>query len=235
MLKWGGILMAFQLTASLALAAEPVPSEITEVVVFSNQALVKREATAHVKEGLNELAIEVDAFQTDDDSVSADIRGKGEIFSVRMKDVFLKDAPQENIARLETQIEALKEEKTGIEDQKRVLEKETEFLNSVIDFSQAQVPKDIKTTFPKTEDLGGVLNFLRENYTRIHDAGKPFDREIKEIDKKIKVLERELSAVRRPGAEKKEVHRGAVYLPGRAGHQNRSELCGLQRPLVSAL
>ena len=205
MLKWGGILMAFQLTASMVSAAEPVPSEITETVVFSNQALVKREATAHVREGLNELVLEVDAFQTDDDSVSAEIRGKGDIFSVQMKDIFLKEAPQENIVRLESQIKELKEQKTGIEDQKNVLDKETEFLNSVIDFSQVQVPKDIKTSFPKTEDLGGVLNFLRDNYTRIHDARRPFDRQIEELDKKIHVLEQELAALKRPARNKKKV------------------------------
>jgi len=86
--------IAFLLGAPLSFAQETVPSQIKEVILFSNQALVKREAKADLRKGLNHILIELQAFQVDRDSVTAKVFGEGEIYSVQFKEIFLKESPQ---------------------------------------------------------------------------------------------------------------------------------------------
>ena len=63
--------LAFLFGIPLSFAQETVPSQIKEVTLFTNQALVKREAKANLRKGLNEILIELQAFQVDRDSVTA--------------------------------------------------------------------------------------------------------------------------------------------------------------------
>jgi hypothetical protein len=77
----------------LAFSQDMVSSQIKEVTLFSTQTLAKREARVNVKEGLNELFTELEAFQIDKDSVSVKVFGDGELCSVQFKEVHLKEAP----------------------------------------------------------------------------------------------------------------------------------------------
>jgi len=197
--------IVFLLSASLSLAQETVPSQIKEVTLFTNQALVKREAKAKLHKGLNELLIELQAFRVERDSVSAKVFGDGEIYSVQFKEVYLKESPQENIKALERNIKELKDSKRILLDEKDVLNNREKFLGSVIDFSKTQVPQDIKTSFPKIEDLEKTLTFLGNNLQAINNKKQSLDTEIEKIEEQIKVLEKELASLIRPRQKTKKV------------------------------
>ena len=111
----------------LSFAQENVPSRITEVTLFSNQAQITREATVQAKDGLNEFALEVGAFRVDSDSVSAKIFGEGEIYGVQLKRIPMKEAPQENIKALEEKITDLVRSIRSLQNEKKVLEKREAF------------------------------------------------------------------------------------------------------------
>ena len=139
MKKLAVFILVFLLGAPLSFAQERVPSQIKEVTLFTNQALVKREAKVKVHRGLNEIFLELHAFRVDRDSVSAKVFGGGEIFSVQFKEIYLKESPQENIRALEEKIEELKRAKRILLDEKNVSNEEEKFLTSIVDFSQTQV------------------------------------------------------------------------------------------------
>ena len=122
--------LVFLFGASLSFA-QTLPSQIKEVTLFSNQALVKREAKVKVHKGLNELALELEAFRVDRDSVSARVFGEGEVFSVQFKEIYLKESPQENIKNLEQKIRELKNSKKILLDEKGILIKKEEFLSLI--------------------------------------------------------------------------------------------------------
>ena len=197
--------LIFLLEASLSFAQETVPSQIKEVTLFSNQALVKREAKVKIHKGLNELFLELQAFRVDGDSVSARVFGKGEIFSVQFKEIYLKESPQENIKALEQRIKELKKLRRILLDEKSVFNKKEKFLSSIIDFSQTQVPQDIKTSFPKIEDLEKTLAFLSDNFQIINGKKQSLDTRIEKIDEEIRVLEKELASLKRPRQKTKKV------------------------------
>ena len=77
-----------------AFAEEIISSRITEVTLFSGEALVKRDATATVQKGIQELLIEVEAFRVDKDSISAKVFGAGEVYSVQFKEVAVQESPR---------------------------------------------------------------------------------------------------------------------------------------------
>jgi len=181
-----------------AFAEKTVPSQITEVTLFSGQAMVKREAFTTVQKGLNELFLEIEAFRVDKDSITVKIFGAGEIFSVQFKKIPIKESPRENIKALEQKINELKKSKRVLADKKEVLNKKESFLVSLIDFSKTQIPQEIKTSFPNMDDLTKALIFLSSNFQKINDEKQSLDASIEEIEKEIKVLKEELNALRRP-------------------------------------
>jgi uncharacterized protein (TIGR02231 family) len=197
--------IAFLLGAPLSFAQETVPSQIKEVILFSNQALVKREAKADLRRGLNHILIELQAFQVDRDSVTAKVFGEGEIYSVQFKEIYLKESPQEKIKTLERKIKELKESKRTLLDEKQVLNNREKFLGSIIDFSKTQVPQDMKTSFPKIQDLEKTLAFLSEHFQTINSKKQSLDGQIEKIEEEIKVLEKELATLVRPHQKSKRV------------------------------
>ncbi|MDY6838858.1 MAG: mucoidy inhibitor MuiA family protein [Thermodesulfobacteriota bacterium] len=183
------------LAVSLSAAQETVPSQIQAVTLFSNQALVTREAQVQVREGLNEILLEVKAFRVDSDSVSARVLGDGEVYSVQLKEIYLEEAPQENIRALEEKLRELQASLKVVEDSKAVLKNKEQFLGSVIDFAKTQVPQDIKTSFPQTEDLEKTMAFLGNNFEQIHHQRQSLNDKTESISKEIQVVERELASL----------------------------------------
>jgi uncharacterized protein (TIGR02231 family) len=188
---------------SLAFAEETVPSRIKEVTLFSGQALIQREAILKINKGLQEFLLEVEAFRVDRDSVSAKVFGSGEIFGVQFKEIPVKESPRENIKLLELKIEKLKQTRRALTDEKDVFNKKELFLRSLITFSQTQVPQDVKTSFPKIEDLEKTLTFLASQSQAINTQKQHLDLKIKNIDKEIKVLEGEWSSLHEPAKKTK--------------------------------
>jgi len=197
--------VSFILIGGLSFAQKIVPSKIKEVTLFTNKALIKRETELAVKKGINEIFLEVSAFGVDKDSIQAKIFGEGSIWSVQYKEIYLKEAPQKNIKELERKIENLKEEKSFLYNQLNILNKKEMFLDSLVEFSQAQIPKEMKTEFPEIEDLSKTLNFIEKNLKKIAEGKRDLNKKIKEIDKEIKVLEEELNSIKIPQRKTKKV------------------------------
>jgi uncharacterized protein (TIGR02231 family) len=186
-------------------ASETVPSKIRDVMLFTDQALVTREASLRVKPGLHELLLDVEAFQVDGDSVTARVFGDGEILGVQFREVPLREAAQENIRALEQKLRSLRQAERRLNDDKEVLAKKEQFLKSVVSFSEGQVPKDIKTSFPKTEDLDKTVRFLGTNFDAVARDRRVLDEKIEDVRKDIRVAEKELQALRRPSGEAKKI------------------------------
>ena len=125
------IIAIILLGEAVAFAQATVPSDIKEVTLFSDQALVKRRASVKVAKGVNELLLDLGAFSVDGDSVSAIVFGEGELFGVQYREIYLKEAPQQNIKELEKKIEGLKDQLKSLQDEKHALVKKELFLDSV--------------------------------------------------------------------------------------------------------
>ena len=171
-----------------------VSTTISDVTLFSNQALVTRKARMDVHQGVNEIQISIDAFRIDTDSVTARVFGEGEILSVQYKELPVVEAPQDIINNIAKKIEALQNNRQELVDKKRILQNKASFLGAFLDFSQTQIPKDIKTRLPTVEDLENTLAFLDTGFGKIYSGLQSLDIELKKRDAEIKALEEELQA-----------------------------------------
>jgi uncharacterized protein (TIGR02231 family) len=179
-----------------AFAADTVTSKISHITLFSNQALVTRQAKVDVLQGVNELNIPIEAFRIDSDSVTARVYGEGEILSVQYKEKTIAEAPQDIIKNLSSKIKTLQNNRQVLIDRKRILQNKATFLGAFLDFSQSQIPKEVQTHFPTVEDLEKTLAFLDSSFGDIYSGLHSLDIEIKELDAEIKELEEELAARR---------------------------------------
>ncbi len=173
-------------------------NQIIEAVVFTDQAYIKRQTQVPVQSGLNRLCVELQAFHVDHDSVQAVVHGRGEIISVQYKEIPVKDAPQKNVKKIEDEIKALKRQRRSLEKENEVLDKQKRFLDSVIDFGEKEVPKKIKTSFPKTDDLKTMLSFLEKNYKNFAKENERLSRRIEDMDDELAVLKMRLKQIRQP-------------------------------------
>jgi len=189
------VLLGFLMAGSASAAQGTVASRIKQVTLFSNQALVVREASVQVQEGLNEILLEVDAFRVDTDSVTARVFGDGELYSVQLKDVFATEAPQDNIRSLEEKLRELRASLQALEDGGAVLKEKTRFVAAVVDFAGTQVPREIKTSFPKIEDLEGTVAFVGRSLEQIHRQRQSLDEKIFSTKGEIEAVEKELAAL----------------------------------------
>jgi len=173
-------------------------NHISDVVVFTDQAYINRRVRAQTQAGLNRILIEIKAIQVDADSVQAAVYGEGEILSVQYRRIPVKDAPQEHIKELDLKKEELLRQRSELQAGRDVQEKQKRFLDSLIGFAETEIPKEIKTHFPETENVKTMLEFLGENYEKL--AGKDMDLgdRIKELNDEISVVERKLKQSQRP-------------------------------------
>ena len=183
-----------------AMAAEvTVDSKITDVVVFTDRAQVTRKGAATVTAGVNRLLLPVNAFAVDPDAVTATVAARGEILAVQYREVPIKEASQEKLRSLEAKIRKLQQDRRSRVDEKNALNRQEEFLRAFIDFSKTQVPTDLKTRMPTSEELGRTLAFIDEGFGRVYQKTHAVDLAIVGIDEDIRQAERELRDLRQPG------------------------------------
>ena len=197
--------LVFILLAGLSFSQSTTPSKIEKVTLFTNQAQVKRVGQATIEEGLSEILIEVDAARIDSDSVTAKVFGQGEIYSVQLREVPLKAAPQKKISELEEKIQDLGDQRKATQNAILVLNKKGKFINSLVDFAQVEIPKEVKTDFPNLDDLEKTLSFLDSNLAQINTKTQNLTIEIRELNKEIDFLQRELAALTKQRPKSKKV------------------------------
>ncbi len=189
------ILFVFFSFPTLGHTSQFVSSQISEVTLFSNQAMVVREGQTHLKPGMNELLVETTAFNVDKDSVSAQVFGSGEMVSVQIKQIPLADFPQDQVNSLSEKLRKLKQSRKGLSDKKRVLIKKESFLEGLIAFSKTQIPKDVQTRYPKMEDVQETLSFIGSTSTAIYAESQALDIALEDMDREIAKVQKELAAV----------------------------------------
>lgn len=186
-----------------AMCQDEAASQIKEAVLFTNEALVTRQAHVKVAKGMQDIRISVSAYSVDKDSVSASVYGEGEVLAVQLKEVATAATPQDSLAVAEKNLKDAKAAKQILLDEKEVLGKKYSLLDSLIEFAKVQIPQEMKTSFPKPEDLDKTLVFLDNNYSLIAKKRQEVDYKIEEADRDIDAAQRELDALRASGDRSK--------------------------------
>ncbi len=170
---------------------------IREVTVFLDQAYARREARARVEAGLTRILMEVTAFRLGRESLQAQVFGKGQLLSVQYREVPVKDAPQESVRELDERKRELQRRLKHLEQGRAVVDKQTRFLDSTLEYAEVQVPREIKTLFPKVGEMGQMLDFMDSRYQGLSRRGEDLDKETEELADELTVVERRLKKTQR--------------------------------------
>ncbi len=173
-------------------------SRLTEVTVFTSQAYVKRRADLRTAPGLNRYQFELLAYKVDAESVQARVFGEGEILSVQHRTVPAKVFPQERLQQLVQQKETLLLQLKTLKSRQAIKDKQIAFLDGVVQFSQTEIPKKLKTEMPTTADLKSMLEFLGSNFEDLSKAALDIEKKMIDLDKDLAVIEQQLKDLRGP-------------------------------------
>ncbi len=161
---------------------------IQHVVVFTRQALIKRQVTVAVEAGLVRVLIGVESQRLDPESVQGVVYGSGEVFGIQHRVESVTSSGHPEADRLETEKRRLEYEQSTQQRRKDQLEKKRRYLDSITTFAKVEVPAEIQTHFPSVENLGALMGFLDEHYAAL-------DAQLVETEKALDGLKRELDAI----------------------------------------
>ncbi len=195
-------------------------SRLTEVTVFTSQAYVKRHAELTAAAGLNRYQFELLAFRVDAESVQARVFGEGEILSVQHRMVPVKAFPQERLQQLNQKKETLLLQRKALKSRQTIKDKQIAFLDGVVEFSQTEIPKKLKTEMPTTEDLKSMLEFLGSHFEDLSEAALNIEKKVRDLDKELTVIEQQLKDLRGP----REKFRNVIEVLFNAAHEQTAEV-----------
>ena len=175
-------------------------SQINQVVVFSEDALVNRVANVKLNAGEEKIIFPGIIPEIDEDSLRVSGSGSAEvkILGAQVLKEFVKETPVQRVQELKDQIEQLNDQIRKLNDTKMILLDEKAYLDSIRLFSNGQIPKDLVTKMPPAKDLEDTLKFLdaklKDNFMQIAES----DINIRETQKKIVALNNELNSIAGP-------------------------------------
>ena len=175
-------------------------SRITEVTVFSGDALVNRVSSLKLNQGEQKIILSGIIPELDENSLRVSGSGTAEvkILGASVKKEFLEEAPAEKVKKLQDDLQQLTDDRKKIENLKKILAEEKQFLDSIRLFSQGQIPKDLVTRMPPPKDLEETLKFLTVKLKENFDENMAAEINIRDVDKKIEVVNNELSQISGP-------------------------------------
>lgn len=179
----------FQNASASPVEIEP-SSKIRNVVVFTESAMIKKEARFHVKKGVNTARISGLTPYLVDQSVQVSIEGKSavKISEVKVAETYLQKAPQDKILKLQAKLDNLDELMKTSSNEISVITSSNEFLKKVIPFSKNQ-----KVTQSEVEAHARFLEkSLAGNYTRISGI----EVKLKKLQEEKRTIENEMKDLR---------------------------------------
>lgn len=179
---------------STDIAAE---SEIREVTVFPDSAIVSRVAKLELPAGEHRVIFSGIVPEITENSVRAYAAGGAEykLHGAQVEKQYLEDAAAENVKRLKDEIEKVEDEIKMQDYISATLKSDREFIESISLYSKDQMPKELLTKIPQVSELDGILKFIdskyRDNYALVIEG----DRKSRELNRKLGALRSELDQI----------------------------------------
>jgi len=171
---------------------------IDEVVVFTDQAYIKRQVKTESQPGLNHFLVELNAFHVDKDSIQACIFGHGEILTVQYRKIPVIEAVQQDVRELDAKKRHLEQQKKTLLREKEALHKQQKFIDSTISYADTEIPKELKTEFPSPQNLQNILTFIEQNYAQFNQKETELEKQLEQLEYELLLLQRQLKQLKKP-------------------------------------
>jgi uncharacterized protein (TIGR02231 family) len=170
-------------------------SKVARVTIYSDSALISREASVNLKEGAQEIVFPNIPEGIDEGTLSVGAEGaaRAKLLGAKVKRVFLEKPSSEEINRIQADIQKLEDSIRSLNNERAVLNQKRELLRSISNFLSVQIPKELATRMPKADELGGVYEFLGIKWQETFKSEEAIDAQVRDINIKLDKLRRELA------------------------------------------
>jgi uncharacterized protein (TIGR02231 family) len=177
-----------------------IETNITTVTVYQDRALVVRKGQIQLTGEETELIIPDLPVTLDNNSVRVGGKGKTrvKILAVRTEAVFSTRPVNDDIARLEEEIETLEAQKRTFLDRIEAVVLQNQFIQTLSIKTAERFPLSLakqETNLTQTEEL---INFLGDRYLNFTERIASLKSEKKEIDKNISIAIHKLQRIKNP-------------------------------------
>ncbi|MGB3264132.1 MAG: mucoidy inhibitor MuiA family protein [Microcoleus sp.] len=177
-----------------------VESQISEVTVYTDRALITRRGTVALTG--NERELTVASLPTTLDTESVRATGAGTVavrlLGVRTETVFSSEPTGDRTAELTAQIQELETQKRAIQDQIASRKIQLNFVENLSAKSVGSFASGIAKQQIGLNETGELLKFLGSNYKKYISAIAQHERQQRELDKQIEALRQQLRQLQTP-------------------------------------
>ncbi|MEG3974499.1 mucoidy inhibitor MuiA family protein [Microcoleus sp. herbarium8] len=177
-----------------------VESQISEVTVYTDRALITRRGTVSLTGNERELTIASLPTTLETESVRATGAGTVAVrlLGVRTETVFSSEPTGDRLAELTAQIQELETQKRAIQDQIASRKIQLNFVENLSAKSVGSFASGIAKQQIGLNETGELLNFLGSNYKKYISAIAQHERQQRELDKQIEALRQQLRQLQTP-------------------------------------
>jgi len=176
---------------------EPVTSKITEVKLYQNQAQIIRKATVSLKKGQNTVILGDLPQILYDWSAKGSLpkKFKGKILSLEVTKKALVKKRQKKILEIEEKLQALRDRDQVYADELKTIASQEKFLDSILDFTNQTVSKELATRIPQVKVWESTLVYVNKKKNDLLTKKRTIERDRENLGKEIQKWEFELSQI----------------------------------------
>ncbi|HUI64262.1 MAG TPA: mucoidy inhibitor MuiA family protein [Bacteroidota bacterium] len=184
------------LAGSLISGDAQVASRVVKATVYTDRAMVTREAKVEVTSGLQHITLVGLPPLLQDQSVRVSATGSAEakILEVKVDRVFLDTVSSTRIVPILQTRKSLNNDLRVLNDRLGIISHQRDFLNKIAIASQESIARELRTQRPTTEDWGKILDFFDDKISKYNEETRGLEDRRILVQEKIQALEREIQA-----------------------------------------
>jgi uncharacterized protein (TIGR02231 family) len=196
-MKRAAILAAVSFFAciGIAFAGEISPeSRISAVTVYPDSALINRVAEVKLSPGPQKVVFKDIIPEVDENTLKVSGSGTAKvlILGAQVKREYLEEAVAQRVKDVQAKIQELNDQRLVLEDERKAMGDEKQFLDSFRFYSNQELPKELATKMPAAKEIDDLLAFFKSKVQDNYAKGQEITFKTREINKKLESLQKEL-------------------------------------------
>lgn len=178
---------------------------ITHVAVYTDRARITRQGTTHLAPGEHKLSIAGIPETLQDDSVRASGRGANvRILGVDVVREFVTEAPEDDLAALQKDLEGLQDRDKALADDDALLASQSDYLHKLRENGSHALPRGVAYGKTDLESITALSDYVSNELAQIQAARREIGLERRQLAREIAALQGRLQP-RYRGNERREI------------------------------
>lgn len=174
-------------------AVREVSGRVEEVTVYRGQALVTRAVPVDLPAGPSEVVVPDLPEQVVSDSVFATAGDGVEVRAVRYRTRAVREAPREEVRKLEQKIEEMKDELEAVTMKQQVATRSNEYLGKLENFVAPTAQMELTKGVLDAETLEKLTHFILEQRSKNSDTLLELSQKEEDIKEELELTQRKLN------------------------------------------